>query len=285
MADITKVELPAPPNLINAPDDYARAYQDSYSNVLRLYFNRLTFVLRALFDILGGSLLRFPYGAFHQDGSTVLTANMTNVSTAPIQVVSTVGFPIAGYLYIEREFIQYTGKTNTTFTGITRGAKATTNQAHIAGVSVTEAQGAPAATINLMLFTNTDFSNGVYLDNPVSGSKVYFTKAGLYNLQFSSQFVTFDSAEDDVTVWFRQDDVDVPLSAGIIGIPRPHGTEPGAVIVTWNIFLQIPAGGNVELIWTSLTGNTLLVTIPQGTAPVTPIAPSTILTATFVSAL
>lgn len=61
MANLSRVDVPAPPSLINAPDDYARAYQDSYSNVLRLYFNRLTGVLRALFGVSGGSILRFPH--------------------------------------------------------------------------------------------------------------------------------------------------------------------------------------------------------------------------------
>lgn len=61
MANLSRVDIPAPPSLINAPDDYARAYQDSYSNVLRLYFTRLTSVLRALFGVSGGAILRFPH--------------------------------------------------------------------------------------------------------------------------------------------------------------------------------------------------------------------------------
>lgn len=280
-----RLRPPKSPNQPIAPVEYDQRFQDQFSNVLRLYFNEIDNYLSGLLAVNGGGLLKFPYGAFHQDGDTLLTAAMTNVSTAAIQVVSTTGFPSAGYLLIEDEIVLYTGKTATTFTGITRGVKASTNKAHAIGVHASEVQAGAAAAIQTMLFTNTDFSNNVYLDNPVSATKVYFDYSGIYNLQFSSQFVTYDATEDDVTVWFRQNGVDVPLSAGIIGIPRPHSTYPGSIIVTWNIYLEINAGDNVELCWTSLTGNTVLATVPAGTAPVRPTSPSTILTVTFVSAL
>lgn len=280
-----RLRPPKSPNQPIAPVEYKQQFQDQFSNALRLYFNEIDNFTSGLLAVNGGGLLKFPYGAFHQDGDTTLTASMTNVSTTAIQVPSTVGFPTAGYLLIEDEIVQYTGVTPTTFTGITRGTKASTNKAHAIGVHATEVQGVAAGAIGVMLFTNTDFSNNVYLDTPVSGTKIYFDYSGIYNIQFSSQFVTYDATEDDVTVWFRQDGVDVPLSAGIIGIPRPHSTYPGSIIVTWNIMLKINAGSNIELVWTSLTGNTILATIAAGTAPVRPTSPSTILTVTFVSAL
>jgi len=91
-----------------------------------------------------GAQIQFPNGAFHQDGYTTLTANMSNNSTTPIQVTSTTGFLSAGALIIGSELIRYTGKTATTFTGITRGAYGSTNVAHTAGVYVSEAQPVPA---------------------------------------------------------------------------------------------------------------------------------------------
>jgi len=50
----------------------ARQMLTTYSNVLRLYFNQLDDYNRYLGSDYGGSLLRFPYGAFHQDGTTAL---------------------------------------------------------------------------------------------------------------------------------------------------------------------------------------------------------------------
>lgn len=273
------------PNLPIAPVEYRQQYVDQLNNALRLYFNEIDNYTGGLLAVNGGGLLKFPYGSFHQDGTTVLTANMTNVSTTPIQVVSTAGFPTAGYLLIEDEILVYTGVTPTTFTGITRGVKSSTNVAHTAGVDVTEAQGVAANTVSVMLMTSTDFSNNVYLDSPTSSTRIYTDYSGIYNVQFSSQFLNYATSVDDVTIWTRVNGVDVPFSAGIVQIGGKHGSSPGANIVGWNIYLQLNAGDYFELVWATGSGNTILATYPAGTAPIHPVSPSTILSATFVSAL
>ena len=275
---------PKAPNLLIAPVEYTQAYQDQMNNALRLYFNEIDNMGAALADNYGGGLLAFPNGAFHQDGITTLSANMTNVSTTPIQVASTAGFPSSGWLLIGSELITYTTKTATTFDGtITRGACGTTNVAHTAGVYVTEAQCAPAGTIGTMLFNNTDASNGVYAD-PTDQSKVVFTYRGLYNVQFSAQLLNFSTTEDNPTIWYRQNGVDVPNSAGIQEVAPKHGSSPGACIVSWNMYVGAQAGDYIQLCYTSDTGNTVIATYPPGTAPVHPASPGVILTAQFVSA-
>lgn len=276
---------PKAPNLLIAPVSYAQLYQDQLNNALRLYFNQIDNGLASLLSPSGGGLLQFPNGAFHQDGYTTLTANMTNNSTTPIQVVSTAGFLSAGALIIENELVQYTGKTATTFTGITRGVYGTTNTAHTAGVYVSEAQPVPSATTALtVVFTATDVSNEVSID-PLDQTKVVHAVAGYYNLQFSLQLLSFDSQIDDVTLWFRQNGVDVPFSAGIISVPSIHAGRPGAAIVSWNLVLPLNAGDYIQLLMSSASGNTVAATYPPGTSPTRPASPSIILTSTFVSAL
>ena len=54
----------APPNLPLAPDEYARQYQDQYSNVFRLYFNQLSNALLALFGPNGGQYVDCPNALF-----------------------------------------------------------------------------------------------------------------------------------------------------------------------------------------------------------------------------
>lgn len=276
---------PTAPQLPRAAEQYSQSELDRYSNVLRLYFNQLDNFNQLFTTNTGGSLLRFPNGAFHQDGYTTLTANMTNNSTTPIQVTSTAGFLPAGALIIGSELVQYTGKTATTFTGITRGAYGSTNVAHTAGVYVSEAQPVPSSTTALTVqFTATDSSNQVSID-PLDNTKVVFDIAGYYNIQFSLQMLTFDGTIDNVTVWFRQNGVDVPYSAGIATVPAIHGGSPGTAIISWNLVLPCTAGSNIQLLVASNTGNTVCATYPPGTAPVHPASPSIILTATFVSAL
>jgi hypothetical protein len=286
MATTTNViRNPAVPNLPLAPVGYERQYQDQLNNALRLYFNQLNNLNSVLIGSTGGAFLQFPNGAWHQDGYTTLAVSLTNTSTTPIQVASTAGFLPAGALIIDSELIKYTGKTATTFTGITRGAYGSSKASHTAGVYVAEAQPVPSSTTELAVsLTATDTANGIDLD-PTDITKVVAAVAGYYNIQFSAQLLTFDSSIDNVTLWFRQNGVDVPYSAGIVSIPAIHGGKPGAAIVSWNLVMALNAGDYFQLIMASESGNTVAATYPPGTAPAHPASPSIILTATFVSAL
>jgi hypothetical protein len=276
---------PAVPNLPRAPEGYSPQFQEQYSNVLRLYFNQLRNFEQLFTTNTGGALLKFPNGAFHQDGTTELTGAMTNVSTAAIQVTSTSQFESAGHLLIGRELIAYTGKTSTTFTGITRGVYSTTNVAHSIGAAVTEALGVASSTTSVAIpFDTTDTSNGVSIDS-VTNSKVVFDIAGYYNLQFSAQLLNFTTSDDNVTFWWKQNGTDIAYSAGIQAVPSKHGSSPGASIVSWNLVIPVDADDYVQLYYASESGNTVTATYPAGTLPVHPVSPSVILTATFVSAL
>jgi hypothetical protein len=231
------------------------------------------------------ALLRFPNGAFHQDGYTTLSADITNVSTTPIQVASTAEFLSAGTIQIGTELINYTGKTATTFTGITRGVYGSTNVAHTAGAYVSEAQAVPSSTTALAIpFDATDASNQVYID-PLNDTKIVHDIAGYYNVQFSIQLLSHANTIDDVTLWFRQNGTDVPYSAGYVTVPSTHAGIAGATIISWNLVLPLNAGDYIQLLMSSTTGNTVAATYPPGTAPVRPASPSIILTSTFVSGL
>lgn len=282
---IAPLIAPAVPNLPLGPEQYSRQYQDQLLNVLRLYFNQLHNFEQLFTTNTGGGLLKFPNGAFHQDGATTLTSAMTNVSTADIQVVSTSLFQSSGHLLIDAELVAYTGKTATTFSGITRGVYGTTNVAHSIGANVTEALGVPSSTSSVAIpLDSTDASNGVYVDT-TDYSKVYFDVSGYYNVQFSAQLLNFTTSDDNVTFWWRQNGADVAYSAGVQAVPSKHGSTPGASIVSWNIVLPITAGDYIQLYYASESGNTVAATYPAGVAPVHPVSPSVILTATFVSAL
>ena len=276
---------PQQPRLPAAPVEYSQRYGDDLTNILRLYFNQLQNFNQLFTTNTGGALLKFPNGAFHQDGATTLTGAMTNVSTTPIQVASTNLFESSGHLLIGTELIAYTGKTATTFTGITRGVYGTTNTSHSIGNAVTEALGVASSTSAIAVpLDTTDASNAVVIDT-TTNSKIVFETAGYYNIQFSAQLLNFTTTDDNVTFWWKQNGTDVAYSAGIQAVPSKHGSSPGAAIVSWNIVLPILTNDYIQLYFASESGNTVLATYPAGTAPVHPVSPSVILTATFVSAL
>ena len=274
----------AAPNLPLPLQEYDRQYFDQMLNVLRLYFNRLDALTGQLNTSNSGSSLQFPNGAFYQDGYTTLTANMSNTSTADIQVVSTADFFAPGGLIIGSEIIKYTGKTATTFTGITRGAYGSTNVSHSIGANVSEAQTLASPTTALALtLLQTTVSNGVSID-ATDKTKIVHSIAGIYNIQFSIQMLTFDGKIDNVTIWFRKNGVDIPYSAGIATVPAIHGGNPGTAIISWNLVEPMAAGDYIQLLFASTTGNTVAATYPPGTSPVHPASPSIIVTSTFVSA-
>lgn len=66
---------------------------------------------------------------------TTLTAAANSIDTT-FTVSSTTGFPSAGTLTVGTEEITYTGKTITTFTGLTRAANSTTAAAHVSSDAV-----------------------------------------------------------------------------------------------------------------------------------------------------
>jgi hypothetical protein len=279
---------PKAPNLLVAPVDYRQQYVDQLTNALRLYFNQIDNSLQSLLSPSGGGLLQFPNGAFHQNGYTTLTNAIPNSSsTANIVVASTAKFGeiIPGTILIGNELIGYTGKTATSFTGITRSVYGSTGSSHAAGVYVSEAQAVPSATTALAIpFDTTDTSNEVSLD-PIDSSKIDFAVAGYYNIQFSIQLINCTSSIDNVTLWFRQNTVDIDYTAGITSVPSKHAGGVGATIVSWNLVVGVDAGDNIQLMMASNSGNTVAATYPPGTAPTHPASPSVILTATFVSAL
>lgn len=278
---------PKAPNLLVSPVEYNQRYQEQLNNALRIYFNELDNTFQTLLsNTPGGAFIRFPYGAFHQDGATTLSSGITNVSTTPISVASTAAFPSSGYILIESEVIQYTSTTATTFAGtITRGVLGTTNVAHSSGAAVTEARGTGSGTtIGSMLFNNTDYSNGVSIDS-TNKSRIVFAVPGLYNIQISAQLLNYTTAEDNVVFWFRLNGTDIANTASIAQVNSKHGTSPGAVILAYNIFQTVDPNDYIEVQWASDTGNTIVGTYPAGTSPVHPVSPSLILTAQFVSAL
>jgi len=276
---------PKAPNLPIAPVDYTQQYQDQLLNALRLYFNQIDNFAQPFTQQYGGAYLQFPNGAFHQDGVTTLTASMSNSSTSAIQVVSTANFLSSGALLIGNEIIKYTGKTATTFTGITRGAYSSSTSSHSIGDYVSEIQAVPSSTSALTVtMTQTDTSNEVYL-NPSDNTQIVHAVAGYYNIQFSIQILNYANSIDNVTLWWRQNGADVPNSAGIVSVPAVHGGVAGAAIISWNIVLPLNAGDYIQLLMTSDSGNSVAATYPPGVSPTHPSSPSIIITSTFVSAL
>ena len=73
-----RIEQVVPPALPNPPSQYSASYNNQRTNVLRLFFNRITSLFNALLSINdGGKFLYFPRGLFYstvnQDAAVINT--------------------------------------------------------------------------------------------------------------------------------------------------------------------------------------------------------------------
>ena len=134
---------------------------------------------------------------------------------------------------------------------------------------------ASTTTAYAVAIGNTTASSGVSIS---AGTKITFTNAGTYNIQFSIQFTSADSSIHDANVWLRKNGVDVAYSNGQVSIPNKHGAVNGNLIAAWNIMMALSAGDYLELMWSSSSTNVSITTIAAGSSPTTPISPGVILT-------
>lgn len=143
-----------------------------------------------------------------------------------------------------------------------------------------------ANTATLMALGTTDFSNQV----TVSSSKITVQNAGIYNLQFSTQFVNTDTQLHDVSIWLRQGNdggssADIVGSTGFISIPNSHGGIDGHSITGWNYFLSMAADDYIQIYWSTTNAAVSIQTYPASVGPVRPSTASVVATMSFVSAL
>lgn len=140
-----------------------------------------------------------------------------------------------------------------------------------------------AAVINTgypMLLGITDLSNGVTV---VSGSRVTIANTGIYNIQWSAQFTNPTAAEHDVTIWLRKNGVDVPGSAGVVLVPKKHGSFDGHTLPSWNFLVDPIAGDYYEFVWSTENTSVYLSFQPAGSPP--PSTASVVLTVTQQSGI
>jgi len=143
---------------------------------------------------------------------------------------------------------------------------------------------ASTTAVYSMSLNTTDISNGVFISaSNGDNTRVKFTNAGVYNLQFSSQFSNTDNSIQDVVIWVRKNGTDITDSSGVAGVPPFKAGSNGQVIASWNYYLSLSAGDFIQMCWHVEQANVItLETIPAGVGPTHPRTPSTILTANRV---
>jgi len=136
------------------------------------------------------------------------------------------------------------------------------------------------ATANITLNT-TDYSLGTSI---VDGYKIKVDYSGLYNIQFSFQFVNTETSIQDVDIWFRKNGSDVAGSNSKFSVPNSHGGTPGHLIASLNYYLELAKNDYVHVAWATTSVNVTLEQLAAQTTPTRPATPSAILTIQYLSA-
>lgn len=139
---------------------------------------------------------------------------------------------------------------------------------------------ASTTTAYAVTFNTTDFANGISV---VSNSRITAKSYGIYNVQFSFQFVNTDTQIQDVDIWFTKNGTNIANSNSRFSVPNSHGGTDGHLIAALNFWIELNANDYFELMWRTTSTLVSIQQIPTQTSPTRPATPSAILTVNFAS--
>lgn len=271
------------PNLINAPQSYAAQYHDQTNRELRVYFNTIDNGLSSLFGPRGGDFLSFSYGAFSDltdqtDGDTTRAYFVRYGTTDMSQGVS-----------VRNRSITFTGSIAATTLTVT---VAPTDGALYIGMPIT-GTGVTAGTTITAFGTGTGLT-GTYtvsasqtvVSTTLTGTiptRITVEDAGVYNFQFSIQFVNANANDYATSVWFRKNGADIANSNSEFSIPGKHGATDGRLIAALNFFFQLAANDYIEMMWATENSDVSIQYLGAQSNPTRPATPSVVMTVTRVS--
>ncbi len=255
---------------------------------MRTFFIKLINALATIAGPRGGKYLNTPYGAFQDDtdqadGSTAVAYyfryNTTDYSNG-ISVVSRTA-----------SFTASIATTTLTVSAISAGAIFPSMQ--ISGTGVT------AGTRIVAQLTGTAGGTGTYTvsasqtvtSTAMTGdlpSKIVVSQDGLYNAQFSAQFINTTNDVQDINIWFRKNGTDIAGSNSQFGIKARKSTGSASrLIAAMNFYIELAENDYFEMMWRVSDSGVSMEQFPavtaSGSTPDIPATPSIILTVTFVS--
>jgi hypothetical protein len=135
--------------------------------------------------------------------------------------------------------------------------------------------------VNIMSFSTTDYALGASL---VDNTKLKVDYSGLYNIQFSAQFVNAANDPEFIDIWFVKNGTNVPASNSKFGISqRKSAGVPSHMIGALNFFIALQKDDYVQLAWRPSVIDVSIEHFAAGTTPTRPATPSIIATVSYLS--
>jgi hypothetical protein len=134
-------------------------------------------------------------------------------------------------------------------------------------------QNQSGGSIKAFTFDNTDFTNGVTIQN---NSEISFTQLGKYNIAFSAQIIKTGGTTTEIYIWLRHQGVDVPNTATVIEMRNNNVYN----VAAWNFFIDVNTNPQqFELMWYTSSTHVSIGAINDVDTPAgVPAVPSIILT-------
>ena len=143
--------------------------------------------------------------------------------------------------------------------------------------SVTTQTNPVADAINIVTFDTIGPANGVSLT--AGGTEITVVNTGTYTKLFTVIVSKTSGGTSSGIIWLRYNGVDLPGSAQ----PLQLINTLSQFFVTGNYTLDMAAGGNIQMCWTSGDTTVSLAALSAGTAPVSPTGYATKVTLTRIS--
>ena len=283
-----QLKTPANPDVGSAPVGYDRAYVDQSNGVLRTYFTKLSSVISTLLSPRGAKFLNSPYGAF-QD-----TTDQTDGSASVAYYFRFDTTDYSNGISLDPRTASFTGSiATTTLTVSAISAGSIFPSMLITGTGVT------AGTSIVEQLTGTTGGTGTYkvsasqtvTSTAITGnlpSRIRVSQDGLYNVQFSAQFINTTNDVQEIDIWFRKNGTDIPGSNSEFGIKARKSTGSASrLIAAMNFILELAENDYFEMMWRVPDSGVSLEQFPAVTAssttPAIPATPSIIVTVSFMS--
>lgn len=231
------------------------------------------------------------YGAFQDNGSQ-LAASATSAQLVYFDTVD-----LSNRVALQKETAVFTGRIDNGTPGVAGTVltvSAVTSGTIYIGMALT-GTGVTAGTEIVGFVSGSYGGAGVYTvsvsqsvaSTAITGSfasRITVYQPGVYNVQFSAQFVNASTtADQDANMWLLKNGTNVVESNSYITIPKKHGGVNGSIVLALNFFVQLNDGDYLSLGWWASDTNVSLAFIGPTTSPTRPASPSIITTISYVS--
>lgn len=133
-----------------------------------------------------------------------------------------------------------------------------------------------ADTVNIITLNNTGPANGVSV---VGGTAITVVNAGTYTKTFTIIINKTSGGTSSVSFWLRLNGVDIAGSRQDLELTNTLSQ----IFASGNYTLDIPAGGNIEMCWSSADITVVLAELPVAITPTRPTGDSVKITLTRIS--